>query len=237
MGKLARMVDWAQESSNPVPRALDSGICLKAVAFEPDPEGGDFDDDSPTRPYERIAVKASPSPRTPLERSMALAVSRLGTLSEWLSEGEDAAPVVAFVRSFLTHLEELNFVVDLLREKTGAAVGLGEVVEAFANAASVWRANLVDYVDELALTQYRSLDAWTSLPEYSSTYVLAFISPTLAALKERIALAPQREGIDLLACVWGVEAAIVRFNWMLSGVTSRDVQDVTSRETLLASGW
>jgi hypothetical protein len=229
MGKLARIVDWTHEDAHVAPRALDSGICLKAFVAEPIPDEGDPDEDEPTRPYERIAPLREKSPRVERERPVALAVARLRTLIDWLSEAEDTGVVVGFVRSFLAHLEELNFAIGQLREKSADSLEIGDAVEAFSNATLVWRANLVDYVDELALTEYRSLDAWSSLPEYSSTYVLAFIAPTLAALKDRMSVNCAQHGeAELLPSAWVIEAAIVRLNWMLTGVAARSAYDAAA---------
>jgi hypothetical protein len=240
MGKLAMSVDWTQDESDTAPRPFDSGICLKALAPAASPDEDDLEDDTPTRPYERIKPLLAKSPHVEMDRLRRLSVARLHTLVDWLSEGERESQgserVVAFVRGFLSHIKELDFVIDLLREKTVDAPDLGDVVEAFTTAASVWRANLVDYVDELALTQYRSLDAWSSLHEYSATYVLALISPTLAALKGRMAVGQGGRRAELLPCAWAIESTIVRLNWWLTGTSSRGEGDAAARLTQPAAG-
>jgi hypothetical protein len=230
MGQPASTIDWSEVTGE---FRADSAIRLRSeLAWEPGEE--EAGDDEATRPYLREALPLPVrDPVGELDRATGCAVARLGSLLEWIAEEDPTSDVVSFVRAFLVHVGALNQALDSLASavRASASVPLRTTAEAFARAAAVWRANIVDHVDELALTQRASLDGWSSLPEYSAMYVLAFVMPSLNAVKEWTV--PVRvEALGLGPYVAAVEDAVVEINWMLrSAAAEGAIGDAAQLET------
>jgi hypothetical protein len=137
------------------------------------------------------------------------AASRLNALVDRLAAEEPGGPVAGVLGGFLARLDIVHAAMSVLATEGRAAEPAVRVaIEAFASAVLVWQSNVVEHVDELlADDEHRTLDGWRSLPEYSASYLLAFVDPTLRDVREwGDALGPLGEVVS------DVELAIARLH-------------------------
>ena len=234
MGRLASAVDWTEDGAGVSLRA--SEIRLQAPApLAPSDEPSD--DDEPTRPFLRVALES----RDSTEQTTARGIARLSALVHWMElEGDgSSSAVVGLVRACLGDLAEVHASLSALSAAVGIGSeppALGSAVHSLAVAVGLWRANLVEHIDDLALTDHRSFAGWSSLPEYSLAYTLAVVQPALDAV-EAWAIA-RRGGLDLFPLVRDLGASVARLNGTLRTVSERPSGDApNARGVSHASAW
>jgi hypothetical protein len=210
-----------------------SAVCVKAAAAcgssaagpgEPDerlpysPTARSHDE--PTQPL-RARLGAPPGVRPAgrtkaVDRSTVCALARLAALREWIVGDDADSHVGSLVGSFLVRIGTLNQSLDALLRATqsSSSGGLRAAAEGFAAAVQTWRTNVVGQVDELALVHRDSLVGWSSLPEYSTGYVLAVILPPLQALRDCLALG-NGEGVRVQRHLRRVEGAVTEIELLL----------------------
>ena len=145
----------------------------------------------------------------------ARSIARLSALADWMEGEEPVGVVVPLVRAFLRDVNGVTMPWERSwRQATAsAAPELGAVIRSLALAIGLWRSDLVEHVDDLALSNYRSFVGWSSLPEYSSAYVLAIVRPALAEAEAWVTAA----AVELAPLVRAVGASVDRLNATLRG--------------------
>jgi hypothetical protein len=158
-------------------------------------------------------------------------IARLSALADWIEGEAPTGAVVTLVRAFLQEMDDVGLAVAALAS-AGEAFGGPELVtaiESLKQAIETWRGNLVEHVDDLAITEHRSFSGWASLPEYSSAFTLAIVRPAIAEADGWAALATVRRGIALAPLVQAVLTAVDRVNSTLRtailGPSERDERD------------
>ncbi len=193
MGRLANGLDWTEEGSGVGRRAIsasvelrpDSEMRIREQSSTPVATDG-ADDDPPTCRFFRSSSAPPPARRDTTDALSARGLARLSALADWLDGEEPSGVVVSLVRAFLRDVKDVGYAMDALMETATvtsdarSASELAGAVRSVAAAIGLWRSNLVEHVDDLALNSYRSLAGWSSLPEYSSAYSLAIVEPALA---------------------------------------------------------
>jgi hypothetical protein len=206
MGRYANALDW----TSPLPERTESEIRLRERP--PLEEVGDDDADEPTRPFDRLPVPAA--------AVSASGVVRLSALADQMDGERTSGVVVRLVRAFLDDLRDVRVALGALLAATSdapASPGLDAAVRSLAHSIGMWRTNMVEHVDDLALSEHRSLSGWSSLPEYSSAYTLAFLRPALAEAWANAA--------GCAAFVEAVGASIERLNATLRATIDGDRGD------------
>jgi hypothetical protein len=232
MGRAANALDWTDEGGGVGLRALI------AYPTEPPPPAPPWDPNAELRlreeERERVSGFASEE-RTPEEEPLtqrfsrdsgvdvpeegaeplsARGIARLAALADWMAGEEPSGAVVALVRSFLRDVQEVGLAVGALVSAGRASAGpeLDAAIHSLAVAVGMWRSNLVEHVDDLALSDHRSFSGWASLPEYSSAFTLAIVRPALAEADLWADAAAVRGGVDLGPLVRNVTSGVERLN-------------------------
>jgi len=177
----------------------------------------------------RIGAR-SPQPRDATDALAARGVARLSALADWLDGEEPSGVVVSLVRAFLQDVGDVAVAVDDLLAAGDAVAPSAELaasLQSLALAVGLWRTNLVEHVDDLALSSYRSLSGWSSLPEYSVAYALAMVEPALAEAEAWATVSRGvdgagngQDGLGLASHVRGVRASVRRLNATLRTAVS-----------------
>ncbi|MGO9712881.1 MAG: hypothetical protein ACLQBL_28730 [Polyangiaceae bacterium] len=219
MGRQANALDWTERDGagtrwHPVvvpDRPISEIRPRETLADELEVELLD-DEEPPTQRFDRPS--ATIETRDEVEPLSARGVARLSALADWLDGEAPSGAVVQLVRAFLHDLGEVRASLKALTTAAGElpmASGLDATIRSLAHAIGMWRANLVEHVDDLALSEHRSFSGWSSLPEYSSAYTLALVQPALADA-ESWAIALRGEGATILPLVRAVETSVRHLN-------------------------
>jgi hypothetical protein len=236
MGRQANAVDWAEDGGGVLRVIADSEIRLRER--RPLQEEVPLEDDEPTRPVARLTLSACDA-----EPLSARGIARLSALADWLSGEESAGAAVSLVREFLRGMdrvhESLSALVTASADASAAprALGLEAAVHALALVVGMWRGNMVDQVDDLALSDHRSLRGWSSLPEYSCAYALAFIRPALSDARAwAIATggAPA-ESATLVAAIDAIDASVRELNATLRAAIDAETRSSAPLASLRAA--
>jgi hypothetical protein len=249
MGRVGNAVDWMEEGSGVglraltvYPERLDSEVRLRAET-EAAPLLEE-EEEPPTRRFQRASA-SEPCPA--IEPLGARGIARLSALADWIGREEPSGPVVALVRAFLGDVHEVGAATDALVAAARSAPDLpelGAAVQSLALAIALWRNNLVEHVDDLALSDHRSFSGWSSLPEYSCAFTLAIVRPALAEARAWAQSSRKREASDFCALVGAVNAAVERVNATLRGpiagargARAERPEDVRLESSLLVTAW
>lgn len=268
MGRAANGLDWIGEGSGVGRKARrasgdssvsneprpDSELRLRAQRPEqPANHGGAFvscdgdDADPPTCRFDRSSSKPA---RDTTDALSARGIARLSALADWLDGEEPSGAVVSLVRKFLDDMRLVGSTMDVLVEAAEEIPlsGVYAAVHSLTLAVGLWRSNLVEHVDDLALSNYRSLSGWSSVPEYAYAYALAIVEPALAeaeawALAKRgpdVVKAEDSTAVNLAACVRAVRASVRRLTAALrTAIASPDGASENGRAegSLLTAAW
>ena len=226
MGRLASSLDWMEESGS------HSGLRAAPIAPCESNEFPRLSDEEaalleePTQPFVRAQAHGAMGD---VERITARDVRRLAVLVDWIADEDPSSPVVPLVRSLLSDFDDVSRAIGALlavsRAWTGPPPTPQPVCEALARAIGLWRASLVEYVDDLALADPWSLSGWASLPPYSTTYFLAVVRPALHGLEEWAATGRSDVIENILRDVGGTIARL-----------DRTVQSAVERDGAAAAG-
>jgi hypothetical protein len=237
MGRAANALDWTEEGSGVGLRALIAYPSTQPPEAEPELDPARVASEGvlpcePARelreqtpawtvqedPIEELAPRLEPDSafefRTGTEPLSARGIARLSALADWIEAEAPSGAVVGLVRAFLRDIDDVGLAVGALVVAGEAFAGpeLTSSIEALALAVGMWRTNLVEHVDDLAITDHRSFSGWASLPEYSSAYTLAIVRPALADTDAWAVAATVRGGSDLVPLVQAVHTAVARVN-------------------------
>jgi hypothetical protein len=178
------------------------------------------DDEEPTGRFQRTSpppsspADSSPDSSADLEPLSARGVARLSALADWLDGETTSGVVVGLVRAFLDDLDDVRVALAALVDATpdsSVAPGLDAAVQSLAHAVGLWRMKLIEHVDDLAISDHHSLAGWSSLPEYSAAYTLAFLRPALAEAEVSASVKRGETG-DVTALVGALGIRIRRLN-------------------------
>jgi hypothetical protein len=160
--------------------------------------------------------------------AVAPAAERLEHRLRWLEDAPAAAHVVAFVRGALERLADADGAAQELFATAHRASSseLRAAALSLAYAVRAWQRNVIDCIDELALTDHESLSGWTSVREYSAVLVLAYIAPALAAIRDH-GLVARDEGIDVEGLALDFEAMLARVSSGLAVVRPARAEHTT----------
>jgi hypothetical protein len=265
MGRAADALDWTEEGSGVGLRALiayptdrpGSDFGLRTEVPPPPPEvqddldaisppdgeasiGAEYGDDGGIEiGFEAGTGEVDES----VEPSTARGIARLSALANWIEGEAPTGAVVTLVRSFLQEIDDVGLAIAALAS-AGEAFGGPELVsaiESLKQAIEMWRGNLVEHVDDLAITDHRSFSGWASLPEYSSAFTLAIVRPAIAEADGWAALATVRRGIALGPLVQAVATTVDRVNATLRtailGPNERDENAERFEGPLATAAW
>lgn len=216
MGRAANALDWTEAGSGVGLRAL-----IAYPSERPDSElrlreetpASRVDDDDEEPPTHRLPGNSAFDAREE-EPSAGRGIARLSALADWIDGEEPSGAVVTLVRAFLRDVEGVGRALEALASAGDAWAGpeLAAAIQSLALAIGMWRSNLVEHVDDLALSDHRSFSGWSSLPEYSSAFTLAIVRPALAEADAWATAAAVRGDGDLGPLVRAVASSVDALN-------------------------
>jgi hypothetical protein len=253
MGRLASALDWTDGKSGSE-RSV-SEIRLQTVMPPAADERSDadetadfpFEDDEPTVRFLRTPTFSpeeppKDSPEDPSEQAAARGIARLSALARWIEGEGSSKDVVGFVRTALHELAQVHAALAALRQaavRASVPEGFDAAVQGLTRAVGLWRANLVEHIDELALSDHRSFVGWSSLPEYSLAYTLAVVKPVLESVEDW-AVAWHGTDDELVSSARLLAACVARVNDTLRRVSASgnaDARAGEARRSLAPTVW